>query len=378
MQKEFFGYDSLQNIQEILDEYDAEKIFLVTGKKAYTLSGAEKKIHPFLKNKTVTIFNDFSPNPHMGEVVKGIEQYKKSDPDMVIAVGGGSVLDIGKIINLLANNSDNSFDYIKRLKNLTTQGKPFVAIPTTSGTGSESTHFATVYVDKKKYSLADEKLLLPTVSIVDPSLTESMPRYLTASTGLDALCQGIESLWAVNPTEESRKYAQEAVQIAVHNIENAVNDPNKTSRLNMSKAAHLSGKAINISKTTACHSISYPITSYFGVAHGHAVALTMPQIIEFNSKVSENDCNDKRGVSYVKERLDEIINLMGCENTADAKMFFQTLMRKIGIELRLRRLNIDDDGRKLIVDKGFTPDRMDNNPRLVLKEDIQNMLVEIK
>jgi len=378
MQKEFFGYDSLQNIQEILDEYNAEKIFLVTGKKAYTLSGAEKKIRHFLKNKTVTIFNDFSPNPHMDEVVKGIEQYKKSDPDMVIAVGGGSVLDIGKIINLLASNSDNPFDYIKRLKNPTTQGKPFVAIPTTSGTGSESTHFATVYVDKKKYSLADEKLLLPTVSIVDPSLTESMPRYLTASTGLDALCQGIESLWAVNSTEESRSYAQEAVQIAINTIEKVVNNPDKTSRLDMAKAAHLSGKAINISKTTACHSISYPITSYFGVAHGHAVALTMPQIIEFNSNVSENDCNDKRGVRFVKERLNEIINLMGCENTADVKNFIQTLMGKIGIELRLRRLNIDDDGRKLIVDKGFTPDRMDNNPRLVLKEDIQNMLDEIK
>jgi len=378
MQKEFFGYDSLQNIREIFDGYNVKKIFLVTGKKAYTLSGAEKKIHPFLKNKIVTIFNDFSPNPHLDEVVKGIEHYKKSDPDMVIAVGGGSVLDIGKIINLLANNFDNPFDYIKRLKNPTTQGKPFVAIPTTSGTGSESTHFATVYVDKKKYSLADEKLLLPTVSIVDPSLTESMPRYLTASTGIDALCQGIESLWAVNSTEESRTYAKEAVTIAVHTIEKVVNDPDKTSRLNIAKAAHLSGKAINISKTTACHSISYPITSYFGVAHGHAVAITMGQLIEFNSGVRKKDCNDKRGEYFVKDRLKEIATLLGCKNANDAKIFFQTLMRKIGIELRLRRLNIDDDGRKLIVEKGFTPDRMDNNPRLVLKEDIQNMLDEIK
>ncbi len=378
MQKEFCGYDSLKSVQKILDEYEVKKIFLVTGKKAYNLSGAEKKNRHFLKDKIVTIFNDFLPNANMDEVVKGIDQYNKTKPDMVIAVGGGSVLDMGKIINLLANNSGNPFDYVKRLKKPTMQGKPFVAIPTTSGTGSESTHFATVYVDKKKYSLADEKLLLPTVSIVDPSLTESMSRYLTASTGLDALCQGIESLWAVNSTEESRSYAQEAVKIAVNTIEKAVNYPDKESRLNMAKAAHLSGKAINISKTTACHSISYPITSYFGVAHGHAVALTLPQIIEFNSNVSENDCNDKRGVCFVRERLNKIISLMSCDNAIDAKTYFQELMEKIGVSHRLNKLNINQKDIELIIENGFTPDRMNNNPRIMTWGHIQKIMDEIK
>jgi alcohol dehydrogenase class IV len=377
MQKEFFGYDSLQNVQEILDEYDVKKFFLVTGKKAYTLSGAEKKIRPFLKDKIVMIFNDFSPNPHMDEVVKGIEQYNKINPDMVIAVGGGSVLDMGKMINLLANNSGNPLDYVKRLKKYTTQGKPFVAIPTTSGTGSESTHFATVYIDKTKYSLADKRLLLPTVSIVDPALTESMTRYLTASTGLDALCQGIESLWAVDSTGESRMYAKEAVTIAVHTIENVVNNPDKTSRLNMAKAAHLSGKAINISKTTACHSISYPITSYFGISHGHAVALTMGQLIEFNSNMSEKDCGDKRGENFVKARVNEIIGLLAAKGAIGAKQNFQTLMKKVGVESRLSRLNIDYNGSRLIVDNGFTPDRMSNNPRVLMKDDLEKIMDEI-
>ena len=378
MQKEFFGYDSIQNIKEILDKHNAEKIFLVAGKKAYTFSGAEKKINPFLKNRKTTIFNDFSPNPQLTEVKKGIKLYKKTGPDIVISIGGGSVIDMGKIINLLASNTDNPIDYIKQLKKPEKKGKIFVAIPTTSGTGSESTHFATVYVDKKKYSVGDKKLTLPSVSIVDPSLTESMPRYLTASTGLDALCQGIESLWAVNSTEKSREYAKEATKIALNTIEEVVNNPGKQSRLNMAKAAHLSGKAINISKTTSCHSISYPITSYFGVAHGHSVALTMGQLIEFNYGITQNDCNDIRGADFVKERLDEIINLMECKNASDAKTFFQTLMEKIGIEHRLNKLNIDDNGRRLIANKSFTPDRMGNNPRLVEKEDIQKILDEIK
>jgi len=378
MQKEFFGYDSLQNLQGILEGQDIKKILLVTGKKSFILSGAEKKLRPFLQNKIVKTFNDFSPNPELDEVVNGIEQYKKSNPDMVIAIGGGSVLDIGKIINFLANNSGNPYDYITQLKKPTLQGKPFIAIPTTSGTGTESTHFATVYIDKKKYSMADKKLLLPQVSIVDPSLTESMPFYLTASTALDALCQSIESLWAVNSTKESRTYAREALTIAIHTIENVVNNPNKTSRLNMAKASHLSGKAINISKTTASHSISYPITSYFDIAHGHAVALTIGQLIDFNASISDKDCNDKRGVQFVKERLNEIIDLMGCDDVVDVEIFFQTLMRKIGIEPRLQRLNINDNERKLIVEEGFTKERMNNNPRRVLKKDILHMLDEIK
>ena len=351
---------------------------MVTGKKGYVLSGAEKKINSLLKSKIKNIFNDFSPNPNITEVEKGIKLYKKFNPDMMITVGGGSVIDMGKTINLLANNTGRPIDYIKGLKKPKNKGNTHIPIPTTSGTGSEATYFATIYIDKKKYSIGDKKITLPQVSIVDPALTESMPKSLTATTGLDALCQGIESYWAVNSTKTSIKYAKEAILLALNNIEKAVNKPDKNSRLNMAKAAHLSGKAINISKTTASHSISYPITSYYNVPHGHAVALTIGQLIEFNYNISNKNCIDKRGVDFVKNRLREIINLLGCNNAYEAKIFIQKLMEKIGLNHQLSRLNIDEDGQRLIVDKGFTPDRMNNNPRIVLKKDIENILYEIR
>lgn len=377
MQKEFFGFDSLQNLQQILDEYDRKKIFVVTGKNSYAFSGAKNKLQPFFDKKEVIFFNDFSPNPDLVDIEKGIKQYRNARPDMILAVGGGSVIDTGKLINLLANNPGAPLEYVKGLKKPTTRGVTFVAIPTTSGTGSESTHFATVYVNKEKYSLADKQLLLPAVCIVDPCLTFSMPSYRTASTGLDALCQGIESLWSVHSTDESRRYAREAVTVAVHTLQTVVNNPDKNSRFDMAKAAHLSGKAINISYTTAAHSLSYPITSYFGISHGHAVALSMGQLIEFNASVSEQDCNDKRGVGFVRERLDEIIQLMDCENASDAKLFFQTLLEKIGVEYRLHKLNINDKERRVLIQKGSTPSRMNNNPRVVLKKDIQNIVDDI-
>jgi len=377
MQQEFFGFDSIKKLKELFNEYESRHVFLVTGKKSFRLSGTEDKIKSLLGETRYTQFNAFSTNPDIHEVKQGIDLFKSCNPDIVVGIGGGSVLDMAKTVNVLAIHKGDAELYIVGKKKLEKPGRPLIAIPTTSGTGSEATHFATIYIDKNKYSLGDRELTLPTISIVDPSLTESMPRYLTASTGLDALCQGIESLWAVNSTEESRKYAKEVVKIAVNTIEKAVNNPDKESRLNMAKAAHSSGKAINISKTTACHSISYPITSYFGVAHGHAVALTMPQIIEFNSKVSEKDCNDKRGEDFVKARVNEIIELLDAEDAIDAKRNFQTLMKKIGVEGKLGRLNIDYNGSRLIIDKGFTPDRMNNNPRVVMKDDLEKIMDEI-
>ena len=377
MQQEFFGFDSIKKLKELFNKYEPRHVFLVTGKKSFRLSGTEDKVKSLLGKIRYTQFNEFAANPDIREVKQGINLFKSCNPDIVVGIGGGSALDMAKTVNVLADHSEKIELYTIGKTKLEKPGRPLIAIPTTSGTGSEATYFATIYIGKKKYSIGDKALTLPTVSIVDPYLTESMPKYLTASTGLDALCQGIESLWAVDSTEESRRYAKKAVKIVVNTIEKAVNNPDKESRLNMAKAAHLSGKAINISKTTSCHSISYPITSYFGISHGHAVALTIPQLIEFNSRVSEKDCNDKRGENFVKARIKEIIGLLDAEDAVGAKRNFQTLMKKIGVEDRLGRLNIDYNGSRLIIDNGFTPDRMNNNPRVVIKDDLEKIMDEI-
>jgi len=377
MQREFFGYDSLKNLKVILDEYKSKNIFLVTGKKSFTQSGAEQKIKIIFKNTKYTQFNSFESNPTISDVKQGLILFKKVKPDLVIAIGGGSTIDIAKTINALAFNKGEPTSYITGKKKLEKQGLPLVAIPMTAGTGSEATSFATIYIDKVKYSLSHEKLILPTVSIVDPSLTESMPKYLTASAGMDALCQGIESIWSISSTKESRKYANEAVKIAFNTIEKAVNNPDKVSRLNMAKAANLSGRAINISKTTSSHSISYPITAYFGIPHGHAVALTIPEILEFNYNVKKEDCNDIRGVKFVKKRLNDIITLIESKDEIQAKDKIKKLMKKIGLETKLRRLNINKKDIELIVEKGFTANRMSNNPRKIKKEHLRSMLERI-
>ncbi len=377
MQKEFFGYDSLQKLKVICNELKSKNVFLVTGKRSFALSGAERKVKSFLKDVKYAQFNSFDSTPTISDVKNGIVTLKKISPDLVIAIGGGSVIDMAKAINVLACNEGELALYITGKKKIEKPGLPLVAIPMTAGTGSEATSFATIYIEKAKYSLNGEKLTLPTVSIVDPSLTESMPKYITASTGMDVLCQGIESIWSIKSTEESRKYANRAVKIAFNTLEKAVNNPDKESRLKMAKAANLSGKAINISKTTASHSISYPITAHFGILHGHAVALTIPEIVEFNYNVSKKDCNDRRGVEFVKRRLNDIFKLIESKNGTQAKDKIKNLIEKIGLETRLSELNIDKKDIELIVEKGFTADRMGNNPRKIKKTELKNMLETI-
>ena len=375
MQEEFFGFGELDKLEEILIKFDSKKVFLVTGEKSFTFSGAEKKIRQLLRNILYVRYIS-SPNPNIEIIEKGIKIFKEINADLVIAIGGGSAIDIAKSINVLACQNGKPQEYIEG-KKLVINSKPLIAILTTSGTGSEATHFATIYIDKKKYSLADKELMLPNISIVDPSLTESLPKYITAYTGMDAICQGIESFWSIKSTKKSRKYAVSAVEIGLSNIEKAVNNPDKDSRLNMAKAANLSGKAINITKTTACHSVSYPITSYFSIPHGHAVALTMPSFIHFNANVTEKDCNDKRGVDYIKENLEKLFLLMDCNNSIEAKIEFEKLMVRIGIRTKLSELGINKNGIMIIIDKGFTPNRMQNNPRKVTRKDLEKIFNEI-
>lgn len=380
MQEEFFGFGMLNKLSELINRFNARKIFLVTGRNSFAYSGAQEKVQKILENISYTRFV-VSGNPTLEVVENGIKVFQSFNPDIVVAIGGGSVIDSAKIIDVLSYQKGKPKGYImgKKLecKNSDKCAKPLIAIPTTSGTGSESTHFATIYLGKKKYSLADKKLVLPAVSIVDPSLTESLPRYITATTGLDAICQGIESLWSINSTEESRRYAAKALKIGIENIEKVANSPDKISRFNMAKAAHLSGKAINISKTTACHSVSYPLTAYFFIPHGHAVALTMPSFLEFNSLVSVEDCNDYRGTDFVRKRMDEIFSIMNVEDGAEAKEKFSNLLDSLLEKLRLRDFGIGRKDLEILLKESFTPSRMDNNPRKVSKEDLRKILENI-
>jgi len=378
-QKEFIGPGSLAYLKTILKDENPSSIFLVTGKQSYHDSGAQKVIEPLLEPYQVTSFSDFSLNPQLEDVKRGIDLFRKSESELVIAVGGGSAIDIAKAINFLAAQKDAPEDHIINKQVPQIKPKSFVAIPTTSGTGSEATHFAVVYIHKAKYSLAHEEWMLPDYVFLDPTLTYNLPKYITASAGIDALCQAMESYWSTQSTEESKSFAQRAITLILDNLEGAVNNPYSKNREAMMTGANLAGKAINISKTTACHSVSYPMTSYFGVSHGHACALTLGEMSVFNAGITEAECLDKRGLRYVQGVMQDLCSFFKVKEPQQMQKKINLLMDQIGLSRKLGTLNIiTPEHHDIIVANGFNPERVKNNPRELTEKALRTILHGIK
>ena len=362
--------ESIGDVSAVLTSLRTERLFLVLDETAYEASGAKDVLEPFLKQKAVERFTDFELNPKLEDVQRGIEAYRESKPDFVIALGGGTAIDLAKLIGSLAVQPESARDIAVGHASIQFDGKPMLAIPTTAGTGSEATHFAVVYVEGKKYSVAHPSLL-PDYAVVDPTLTESLPGRITAATGLDAFCQAIESIWAVAATDESILYATEAARLAFENLVSATNAPTTEARRAMCRASHLAGKAINITKTTAPHALSYALTSRYGVPHGMAVAITLAPMFAFNASVTEKDCSDPRGALAVRDRIARILDILGTDNVDDACSSISNLLSRVGCPT-LEEIDVQGDLMSIV--DSVNVQRLANNPRRASREQLLDIL----
>ncbi len=376
-QAEYTGAGSINNLKDILEKINPRNIFLVTGKNSYRTSGAERILGEILKDKTVTLFNDVTGDPLIENIIKGMDIFIESDCDAVIAVGGGSVIDTAKSINILSSQDADPRSVIKSKQKIINKGKPFIAIPTTSGAGSEATHFAVVYMNKEKFSLAHE-FILPDYSIIDPVLTYDLQPNVTATSGIDAFSQAVESYWNVNANDESKKYSQEAITFILENLKTAVNEPTEESRANMSTAAHLAGKAINITKTTAPHAVSYAMTSYFGIPHGQAVCITLAEFLGYNFYVTESDSAEGLSMTEIRKNIEDLLRIFNCSDLAGAKKLITDLIEGIGLKTKLSELNITSDNDINLICESVNPERLKNNPRNVTKESLAKILDNIR
>ena len=376
-QNVFSGSGSINKLGRILKQVKPTKVFLVTGGDSYAKCGAKTALDRILKNYHQVVFDDFEPNPKLKDIKKGLTAFIQARPDIVIAVGGGSVIDVAKAINTLAVNRGDPEDYIRGGRMIQNPGKPMVVIPTTAGSGSESTHFAVVYIDKNKYSLAHHSIL-PSFVILDPRLTYDLPSRLTAISGMDALTQGVEAYWSINSTPLAKRYASQAIKLILNNLERVVKQPDPQSRLAMIKGANLAGRAINIANTTACHAVSYPLTAFFNVPHGQGVGLTLSEFIKYNSRINPEDVLDKRGIGYVKKTLLNLYHLLNSENAKQTAMIIDRLMENIGLKARLSKLGVlTEHDIKIIIDDALSSSRMRNNPRLITHESLYQILTRM-
>ena len=356
----FFG--SLAQISKIRGEFNAKTIMLVTGKTSYVESGAKRIVDIALQYDTVVHFNDFDMNPKIEDAERGVALAVLCGVELIIAIGGGSVLDMAKLIKAFYSAPEKSKELSKGELAVTDANLPMIFVPTTAGSGSEMTNFSVVYIGHDKYSLISEHLL-PNAVILDGSLITSASRYQLVCSGLDAFAQAIESSWAVGSTKQSREYAFDALALCMKHFQNVLEqNADEDALQGMMEASSLAGRAINISKTTSAHAWSYAITTHYGVPHGHAVWLTLPKIFEIHATASNDLLIDPRGIQHLRGIMLSLMDTLGIKSVAESAKHLRLYIENLSIESELREIGADTNMKRAFLSKQVNVQRMLNNP----------------
>ncbi len=305
---------------------------------------------------TAPVFSGYHPNPDLNDAQAGAEMYRKNACDGIISIGGGSAIDTGKAVQTLLFSED--MQQIIKGRYPEEMKLPHIAVPGTAGSGAEATQNAVVYVNGTKAGLSHPDLR-PAGVLLDAELLDSLPEYHKKSCAMDALAQGIESYWCTAANYDSRVHAYLAILGVLDNLKSYLaGDPHAADE--MLDASFQSGKAIQITRTTAAHAMSYQMTKKFGIAHGHAVMLTLPVLWEMLAE-DENTA----------PVLQELSRLMRLGNP----LMVPRLLRGIMIDLNLALPSFPDDETLEILTESVNPERLANHPVKLSRADIRNAYV---
>lgn len=349
----FYEYD-LEEFKKRLVSFKDRKVLFIGSKRV--IKTFEIDVGDF------DVIDESIANPDTKLVSEVLSKIEK--PDLIISIGGGSSIDLAKAISALYEYKDKdvldllkSKEYLKNKK-----GIPFIAIPTTAGTGSECTKWATIwdFDNLKKYSV-DADYLYPSESWLVPELTRTMDEKMTLSTGLDALAHAMESYWSVPSNSYTRVLARDSIRIIRKYLPLALNDlDNLEYRKEMLMGSFFAGLAFSNTRTTACHSISYPLTMKYNINHGFAAAITLFEVL-------------KRNWEFLKEK-ELFLEAWDAEDLSSIEDWF----KEVGNDnLRLSSFGVKREEIKDIVKLSTTGGRMDNNPIVFNEEEIESILLNV-
>ncbi|KRM93344.1 acetaldehyde dehydrogenase (acetylating) [Lentilactobacillus senioris DSM 24302 = JCM 17472] len=376
-----------------------EKVFIVTS-PSMVEHGYVDIVLDELKRRPneiqYSLFSSVEPDPTTDTVNKGVAQMRAFQPDTIIALGGGSPLDAAKNMWLFYEDPEASFfgakqkflDIRKRAYRFNKPKKAqFVAIPTTSGTGSEVTPFAVITDSKThvKYPLADYALT-PDVAIIDPQFVETVPKGTVAASGLDVLCHGIESFVSVMASDYTRPLSLQAIKLVFENLTDSYNgDP--TARAEMHNAATLAGMAFGNAFLGINHSIAHKLGGEFGLTHGIAIAITMPHVIRYNFKLPKKIAVWPKYESFRADKdYAEIARYVGLKGDSDEELK-EALVNKIielahsvGVSLSLKDWGVDKAQFDATVDElaklAYEDQCTTANPKEPLMADLKQIMID--
>jgi alcohol dehydrogenase len=312
--KVVFASGVLHRLGEYARELGATRALLVTDPGIRDAGHAELAVRSMYQaGLVVRVFDEVRENPTTDVVHKGLAIAQQAKPDLLIGLGGGSSMDCAKGINFLFTNGGKMQDYWGTDK-ATQPMLPLIAVPTTSGTGSEAQSYALISDPEthQKMACGDSKAL-PKLAILDPDLTATQPTRVTAATGIDAVAHALETLVCRKHNETSLQFSIEAWKRLDRSYAKVLADPkNLEARSDMLLGAHLAGCAIENSMLGAAHAMANPLTAHAGIVHGFAVGAMLPHVIRFNGQ-EQDDYQKQLGISCeaLAQRIEAMLKAGG-------------------------------------------------------------------
>lgn len=388
-------------LSELKSVLDKKRVFLVTDSFLYK-NGYTKCITDKLDQLDIvyTVFSDVEPDPTLLSAQKGAEAMRKFEPDCIIALGGGSAMDAGKIMWVLYEHPEADFldmamrfmDIRKRVYTFPKMGEKaaFIAVPTSSGTGSEVTPFA-VITDQTtgiKYPLADYELM-PSMAIIDTDLMMSAPKGLTSASGIDALTHALEAYASIMATDYTDGIAVRAMQLIFEYLPAAYEDgTNVKAREKMANASTMAGMAFANAFLGVCHSMAHKLGAYHHLPHGVANALLITDVMRYNASEKPRKMGTFSQYQYphTLERYCECARACGVTGEDDNTVFekfiekIENLKKTVGIKKSIREYGIEEskflETLDEMVEMAFDDQCTGANPRYPLMSEIREMYLK--
>ena len=362
------GLGSINRLAEIIRSY-GDNVLLITGKNSARKAGQLDKIAQVISGASdirLSVFDQVDPEPTCDVVNQAVAVAKEKGSDVIVWLGGGSVLDVAKAVAALTNKDGRVEDYMSGA-DLVFPGVPCICIPTTAGTGAEVTPNS-VLIDRHrqvKESLR-HSFLYPRTAIIDAELTVSLPPKLTAYSGIDALCQSIESFTSLGANPLTDAISTQSIRLVSNNLREAFkNGQNVPARQNMLHGALLSGMALANARMGAIHGIAHPLGMKYNLPHGLVCGVLLPYVMEFN-------------MNYVSGKYAQVANLLGglvrgMGKDAASKLALdkaKQILAEVAFPWRLRELGIKQEDFAEIAKKSMPSGSTKANPRIVTEEDV--------
>ena len=363
----YFGPGAREVLPKEVKRLGLHKAFVATDKDLIKF-GVADKVLSVLKNAGIPyeVFSDIKPNPTVSNVKAGVKAFAASGADFILAIGGGSSIDTSKAIGIITNNPD--FSDVVSLEGVADTKKksvPIIALPTTAGTAAEVTinYVITDEANEKKMVCVDPNDI-PAIAIVDAELMYTLPKSLTASTGLDALTHAIEGLITKGAWEMSDMFEIKAIEMITRYLETAVNEPtNAEARNGMAVAQYIAGMAFSNVGLGVVHGMAHPLGAIFDIPHGVANALLLPTIMAFNAPAAlDKYVIIAKAMGVYKEGMSKE---KAAETAVEA---VKALAIRVGIPQHLSELGIKESDLPKLADSAIADVCTPGNPREVTRD----------